>query len=237
MSDHDKALRRDGSVLIRGALAPAAIASALASVERYWKARSDRGEPRSRYGGASFVLARDNGHPGLSDIFAAVQTSPILPAVRGFLGDDVYLVHHHCLTRYYYRDAARYDRISPFHQDICAVDPRIEVTSWIPLSSCGVTSPGLEWVDARVDEIYPVVPHPKTSMEIEPNEILARHADRLRHPPFSAGDALLFLNKTPHRTYVTPGMTEGRYSVELRYVPGRALSAAEKSDGNFILLG
>ena len=46
-------------------------------------------------------------------------------------------------------------------------------------------------------------------------------------PLFKPGDAVLFLNTTPHRSYVAPGMTRPRYSFEVRYMPESAIASTE----------
>lgn len=102
------------------------------------------------------------------------------------------------------RYRAPYPTATPLHRDITVIDPRASVTSWIPLVDCGRTAPGLEVFEG----------------------------ERGVAPAFRQGDAILFLNTTPHRSHVTQDMTGTRQSIELRYMPQALATAADA--GNLV---
>jgi hypothetical protein len=98
------------------------------------------------------------------------------------------------------------------------------VTCWIALDSCGVQSPGLEFVTRPLDDL------------IQPAELTEERV-RSRFPPeefwrpvMQAGDALLFRGEILHRTHVTPGMTRDRTSIEARFFPADQIPERLKSD-------
>ncbi|MBV8165675.1 MAG: hypothetical protein JO021_02705 [Alphaproteobacteria bacterium] len=112
----------------------------------------------------------------------------------------------------------------PFHQDSRILGVPL-VNLWIPLSDCGRAIPGLEVVTQRIDGLISTLPHgsPGTlyadhGIEIDAATVLAGYPDSLWHPEFAAGDVLVFRGTTVHRTYVTPGMSGGRMSIDLRLV-------------------
>ena len=88
------------------------------------------------------------------------------------------------------------------------------VTCWIPLTSCGVDAPGLEFVTERTEELMPV-----TSLQ----DVFLRSqypAEAFWKPAMQPGDSLLFRSGVLHRTYVISEMTRDRTSIELRFVLG-----------------
>ena len=71
------------------------------------------------------------------------------------------------------------------------------------------------------DTALPITDAPATNharTEIDAAVVERHYGDRLWHPEFNAGDAMLFDSKCIHRTHVTPAMSGVRYSVELRFV-------------------
>jgi hypothetical protein len=87
------------------------------------------------------------------------------------------------------------------------------VTCWIPLHSCGQDRPGLEFVRRRLDVLLHYT---------ELDDALLRQrfpaADFWR-PVLKAGDGLVFLNGSLHRTHVDADMRRDRLSVEYRFFP------------------
>jgi hypothetical protein len=53
-------------------------------------------------------------------------------------------------------------------------------------------------------------------LEIDAATVVGPYAADLWHPEFKAGDVLIFLGTTVHRTHVTPGMAGSRTSIDLR---------------------
>lgn len=87
------------------------------------------------------------------------------------------------------------------------------VTCWIALNACGADSPGLEFVTRDLDRLL-------QPAELTEEAVRRRFsAEDFWRPIFRAGDALLFRGGVPHRTYVDPGMTGDRTSIELRFFP------------------
>jgi hypothetical protein len=86
-------------------------------------------------------------------------------------------------------------------------------TLWLALLDCGVHAPSLEWIEAH----EPVLLRPD---ELTEPALLRRHGlQRRQHALLAAGDALLFDGALLHRTHVSPGMTNPRISIELRWGP------------------
>jgi ectoine hydroxylase-related dioxygenase (phytanoyl-CoA dioxygenase family) len=83
-------------------------------------------------------------------------------------------------------------------------------TCWIALTPCGVDSPGIELVAARVDRMLSPTQLAETTVEWR------WPAWRRTHPELQAGDALVFDGTLLHRTHVSSAMTRTRTSVELR---------------------
>jgi hypothetical protein len=98
------------------------------------------------------------------------------------------------------------------------------VTCWITLTPCGLDAPGLELVaDSPQRLLMP--------LELRDEAVDAEWsaAARLR-PVLAVGDAVVFTGDLLHRTHVTPGMTLGRTSIELRCFPADALPARLDGD-------
>lgn len=90
------------------------------------------------------------------------------------------------------------------------------INLWISLSDSGVTSPGLDLVPFRLDDIV----ESGTGDAAFTWSVGSQVVDSLcgEHPPvspeFTAGDAVFFDHFCLHRTGVRPGMTETRYAIE-----------------------
>lgn len=88
------------------------------------------------------------------------------------------------------------------------------VTCWIPLNSCGVDSPGLEFVCRRQPELAHFT-------ELEDSTLRKRFSQQeFWAPSLDFGDGLVFLNDILHRTFVCEEMKRNRLSVEYRIFPG-----------------
>lgn len=86
-------------------------------------------------------------------------------------------------------------------------------TCWIPLDACGRDSPGLEFVRRRQAALlhFTELDDAALRRRFPPGEFWA--------PVLEAGDGLVFLNGTLHRTYTRPEMQYDRLSVEYRIFP------------------
>lgn len=119
------------------------------------------------------------------------------------------------------------DLVLPFHQDSRIVGVPL-INMWIPLSDCGRAIPGLEVV-ARKLGVMETLPqgtggnfYAGHGLEIDAKTVLDAYEHDLWHPEFKAGDVLIFLGTTVHRSYVTAGMTGSRTSIDLRLVAPRS---------------
>lgn len=98
-------------------------------------------------------------------------------------------------------------------------------TLWIALTpGCGRDAPGLQWVDAMIDELL-------SPTELTPDAVATRFGTtRFHHAELEPGDALLFDGHLLHRTHLTPAMSAARLSLELRFFRTAALPARVAGD-------
>jgi hypothetical protein len=93
-------------------------------------------------------------------------------------------------------------------------------TIWIPLQHCGVDSPGMEFVERKLDRLlhYSELGDAALRQRFHPEMFVAPH--------LRLGDGLLLLPGTLHRTQVDPAMKLDRLSVEYRFFPTQPSVAA-----------
>ena len=221
-----EALRGNGTALMRGVVPQDLFPPMINDVEGYfrWLTNGERIQEASlyaSYGNIFFATVADFGERALMELVYHVTRAPMSEALYAFFGTDrVSLFLGYSFIRRHWRTDVR--SISPFHQDSEAVPvPAPMLTCWIPFNTCGVHAPGLEVVAARVNAALPITDSPATNharTEIDASVVKRHFGDRLWHPEFDAGDAMLFDSKCVHRTHVTPVMSGVRYSVELRFV-------------------
>ena len=86
-------------------------------------------------------------------------------------------------------------------------------TIWIPLQDCGVDSPGMEFVEQKLDHLlhFSELGDATLRQRFRPEAFCAPH--------LRLGDGLLLLPGTLHRTKVDSTMTLDRLSVEYRFFP------------------
>ena len=84
------------------------------------------------------------------------------------------------------------------------------LTYWIPLNDCGADSPGLEFVRGRQAELL----HFTELCDSNLRRIFK--PESFWSPVLCVGDGLVFSNSVLHRTFVLPGMTRDRLSIEYR---------------------
>ncbi len=90
------------------------------------------------------------------------------------------------------------------------------LTCWIPLDSCGLDSPGLEFIRVR----QPALLH---FTELDDSLLRARFPpQQFCAPQLEIGDGLVFSNDVLHRTWVSPDMHHDRLSIEYRIFPRSA---------------
>jgi hypothetical protein len=152
-------------------------------------------------------------------LLRAMMDSRLPEIYRAYFGTS-------CVSPYEH-DAIHYQRpdnkelFYPFHQDgsYFSREPKDHsgITTWLPLTDCGIDSPGLEVYPYRLVEVLdPPKGKPMPYTFVDDDEVLERFGDKLWAPPIKAGDCLVFDNFLIHRTAVTPDMTKERQSADIR---------------------
>jgi hypothetical protein len=211
-AEYVDAPRGHGAALVRGAVPSHLCPQMINDVEGYfcWLANGERMQEAllySQYGNIFFATAAEFGKQSLMDVLIHVTAPPIRDALyEYFQADRVSVFLGYSFIRRHWRTDTK--SISPFHQDNVAVSvPAPMLTCWVPLNRCGVRAPGPEVAGARLEAVLPVTDAPLTNhapMEIDASVVERHYGDRLWHPEFDAGDAMLFDSKCVHRTHVTP---------------------------------
>jgi hypothetical protein len=205
------ALRRHGTVLLRGCFQVAV----LAALAPHFHLRPDQ------WGKPVFRLADMD-----KDTVEAALLSPLMRDLAPALGLDLASWVIGSWVRAAIPNMARTS--VPFHQDmlVCA---RKCMNVWIALDPCGpgTRAPGLEVVARHLPALLPTMQGDANEYAIQhmeiPEEAVARTipAEALWRPRLGVGDALLFLGTTVHRTALEPGMDSVRTSIELRFFDAR----------------
>jgi ectoine hydroxylase-related dioxygenase (phytanoyl-CoA dioxygenase family) len=151
---------------------------------------------------------RDFGCPD-DQLFAAVTAAGFDPA-NFLVGDS--LVRKKVPPRFqahtWHQDGALGVQFPPEPGQAIPMTPLLTV--WVALDSCGADAPGLELVRRRLDGVL----HFTELNDAALHERFA--ADDFWAPALEAGDALVFLGGTLHRTHCRPEMRKSRLSVEYR---------------------
>ena len=85
------------------------------------------------------------------------------------------------------------------------------ITLWLPLTPCGINSPSLQFITQNLKK-----PLHFNYLKEEILKEIFNQKD-FYAPTLKVGDAVIFLNGTLHKTYVTSTMTKDRISIELRF--------------------
>ena len=104
-----------------------------------------------------------------------------------------------------------------WHQDGAFLGVGVRALNvWIALSECGESAPSLDVVPRRLEDIVATGTEGASYPWSVGNDVAARVAGSAgwRRPHFQAGDALLFDDKLLHRTGADPEMQEPRYAIE-----------------------
>lgn len=165
-------------------------------------------------------------------VLAIVAAAPVRTALEAALGpspwcnlSQSWLRHGRPPHSWHQDGALRHDFMAHWGRRGPA-DALLEMrTLWIALTpGCGRDAPGLQWVDATIDELL-------LPTELTPDAVAARFGPaRLRHAELEPGDALLFDGHLLHRTHLTPAMSAARLSLELRFFRAAALPARVAGD-------
>ena len=158
------------------------------------------------------VLAADSPR-ALFNLFEALGTTPAIPAIREYFGEEPALSVKKTTLR----------RVAPtthggWHQDGAFLGADIRtVNVWIALSDCGDDAPSLDMVPRRMEQVLPTGDGGAIfSWSLDEAALLAAAGPAT--PPvrlhFKAGDAILFDERNLHCTGVSPGMSRDRYAIE-----------------------
>ncbi len=117
---------------------------------------------------------------------------------------------------------------TPFHQD-CSFLPfnSLIINSWVPLTTCGVDSPGLQLIVKplnafiKPEDFNNPTATPYQNIELSADFIKSNFdGEKIWTPEICVGDVLFFSNFTVHRTYMTKDMRKNRISLEIRCMQG-----------------
>jgi hypothetical protein len=98
-----------------------------------------------------------------------------------------------------------------FHQDNKLYDRKAEIlTLWFPFRYEHGGMPSLEFLPVSLDDHLPTV----SACGID-NDLF--NANAFWRPAYRLGDAMLLSGFVPHRTYIEPGMSQERTSVDFRF--------------------
>jgi hypothetical protein len=149
---------------------------------------------------------------GLFDLITVLEHVGLIEHIAQYLGERPALSVKKCTLRKVPADTG-----TNWHQDGAFLGDGIRtVNAWIALSPCGVDSPTLDVVPMRMPEIVPTgTDGALFDWSVGEGAVeRARGSRAVVRPSFDAGDAMLFDEMLLHRTGVSPGMTQDRYTIE-----------------------
>lgn len=164
----------------------------------------------------------ENGAAFPNLVLGLIVRSQLPATYRTVYRERVFCSYEYCGVRYQRSDIQH--KSYTFHQDASyhSRDPSSHagLTTWIPLTDCGVDAPGLQLYPRSLEEVLPVpdgvqLPY----LFCDTQTVLERYGDRLWAPQMSAGDVLIFNHFVVHRTYFAEGMIRERQSVDFRVLP------------------
>jgi ectoine hydroxylase-related dioxygenase (phytanoyl-CoA dioxygenase family) len=98
------------------------------------------------------------------------------------------------------------------------------ITCWIPLTTCGRQSPGIQLITQHLEQLVYYTYLNKVRLL----ELFDSH--QFWSPEMTLGDVLIFLNGTLHQTYLTQSMKQDRLSLELRLMGSDTIPQWMKKD-------
>jgi hypothetical protein len=170
------------------------------------------------------------------NLILGMITRSILPTVyHGLYRKPVVCSYSHCAVRYQRVDLR--DQSYAFHQDASYNSRDLlshsGLTTWIPLTDCGIDAPSLQLYPRALDEVLPLPPGVAGPYLFCDHETVFRqYGDELWAPEISAGDVLIFNHLVVHRSYITENMVRERQSADVRVFPlGRVPEYVRQSGG------
>jgi hypothetical protein len=169
------------------------------------------------------LMTEASGRAFALDLFQALTVGKAWRLFRRVFGDDVAFPLRLCTIRWHRPPFA--DSPTPLHQDVGFVGSDFPIINcWLTLTPAGGDAAGLEIEPVKLTRELPKHGDPRRasnfnfwSIEIDQNAARDQLGplERVR-PILQPGDAVLFDQFTPHRTWVDASMTQPRISVELR---------------------
>jgi hypothetical protein len=229
------AIRRHGSIIVRGLASTARASQLLGDVDRAFAARAahlngaaveetapwyapfepdPRCQPRhSRRLAHRFGAVYTGESPAtLFDLLETFEENGVRRLLSEHLREPPVLALSKCALR----------RVSPhsgsaWHQEVSLFGPDARTCNvWLALTACGVDAPSVEVVPFRLDAVGPTgglgAPFDWAVAPAAVDRILGGRPRVL--PAFAPGDALLFDDLCLHRTGVGPGMRHERSAIE-----------------------
>lgn len=188
-------------------------------------------EKHARIGYVNFLPLEESSPVGQQPLWLleCLQLSPVAWLLQAHFGGDFLVFMSATVCRQ--QSMTRPQMLVPFHQEGPFMDTDLgALNCWIPLTDCGVHSPGLEVLPqksrqalaTRLD-LGEVTASAKGYDKVEiPEHIIQEHFAHTPpwRPLLQVGDALLFDHWCVHRTAWTTAMNETRYSAEIRTIGG-----------------
>jgi len=169
------------------------------------------------------LMGDPTGRGFVLDLFKSMTASPAWRLFRRLFGDEVAFPLRLCTIRWH--EPPFEGTPVPLHQDVGFIGPEFPVLNcWLTFTKAGGAAAGLEIEPVKLASELPKHGDPRRatninfwSIEIDAAAAAGRLASEGRFRPLlDPGDAVLFDQFTPHRTWADPSMTEPRISVELR---------------------
>jgi hypothetical protein len=143
-------------------------------------------------------------------VFAALRRCGLIEPIARYLGLDE-LCTSSAITHIRSFKPRSEKWFGEFHQDNKLYDMKAEIlTLWFPFRYEHGRMPSLEFLPVKANDHLPTV----TRCGID-NDLF--HTDAFWRPAYRLGDAMLLSGFVPHRTYIEPGMTQERISVDFRF--------------------
>jgi Phytanoyl-CoA dioxygenase (PhyH) len=242
------AIRRHGSLIVRGLIPPARAQSLIAEIDRLFGAEDTDAARARRWwfqrSHTSTRLRRWNRETGaflvvdspsmMFDVIETLEAAGLRELVTAYLGERPALLARKWTLRRVPHDAPMGD----WHQDGAFMGKGIRsLNVWLALSHCGDDAPGLEIVARRLEHIVETgTDGAFFDWSVGPAAVERCSHGAIARPIFDAGDAIVFDHMSLHRTVVVPGMRRDRYAIESWFL-APSTYAAMIGSGKWTLTG
>ena len=150
------------------------------------------------------------------DLFDTFERTGLRDVIAGYLGERPAISVNKCTLRRVYPEDFPGEGISQWHQDGAFLGDVRALNVWLTLSRCGDTSPGLDILPKRLEEVVPTGTEGATYDWSISNDVVDRAGGEIEvvRPVFDPGDVLLFDELLIHGTAIDTKMQDVRYAVE-----------------------